>query len=211
MPVDPNTVTTPSQQPAGSSADPKQAPGAQSPGVSNGADSTEEKASRNKLEEGLNHHKSRADAAEARLKELESKNAKSEQERAEKQGEFEKLYRGEQEKTSSLSRKLETTLKSTALLMEATKLGIVDADTIALVDLEKVKVDGDKVVNAAEVMAKFKESKPHLFGNGKNGTPFTTPAANPGGLPNGKISVADVHKMTPEQRKEFLSRTKAGA
>lgn len=206
MATDPNTVSTPAGAQAGS---PQQAPGSQSPGVSNGEGSTAEqdKASRSKLLEGLEHHKSRADTAEAELKKYREAESERDRKAKEEQGQWQTLYQQEkqareQEKQAreELARKIETDSKRTALMVEGMKLGLVDSDALALIDLAKVKVEGDKVTNAADVLAEFKQSKPYLFGGtGKNGTPFPTPQATPGGSAS---ELLDLKKFTTRQQHE---------
>lgn len=199
MATDPNTVSTPAGAQAGS---PQQAPGSQSPGVSNGEGSTAEqdKASRSKIQEGLEHHKSRADAAEAELKKYRDAEAERDRKAKEEQGKWQELYQSEKQAREALARNLEINTKRTALVMEGSKLGLVDTDALALIDLAKVKVEGDKVLNAADVLAEFKQSKPYLFGGiGKNGTPTPTPLANPGGS---APEALDLKKLTTREQHE---------
>lgn len=199
MATDPNTVSTPAVAAAGAAQPPA---GSQSPGVSNGDSSTAEqdKASRSKLQEGLEHHKSRADAAEAELKKYRDADAERDRKAKEEQGKWQELYQGEKQAREELARSLEINTKRTALVMEGSKLGLVDPDALALIDLAKVKVESGKVLNAADVLAEFKTSKPYLFGGtGKNGTPFPTPQATPGGS---ATELLDLKSLTTREQHE---------
>lgn len=200
------------QHPAGAQAgSSQQAPSAQSPGVGNGAENAEqERLSRRKIEEGLEHHKTRADAAEAELRKYREKEAKAEEERLKQKGEWEKLYAQEKAAREATEQKTARILKRAALQDELRALDVKYAPQVLdIAPYDSLELEGESVKNVKDVAKAWVEGNPLLFHkNGKNGTPFETPIATPGGAVPATI---DIKKLTtPEQHAEARKRDPKG-
>lgn len=156
--------------------------------------------------------RNRAIDAERKAQKLEEQIKKAGDEKLAEQGKYQELAKAKESEAENWRSKYVQAQRSNALIAAGAKADVIDANDLVLAKLGEVDVDDDSALREAaeKAVGELKKSKPYLFGkaNGKNGQPFTTPQATPGGttnqLPAGKITAADVHKMTPEQRKAFL-------
>ena len=167
--------------------------------------------SNSKGHELAKHLQGKYDTALKELSDLKAKVTEKETEDAKSRGQYEKLYTEEKTKRETVEQQFARTVKINALLHEGHKLGLIDADTLNLIDLGSVAVEGGSVKNAPDVMAEFKKAKPYLFGhpNPKTETATTKPAI-PGGTNTAKLSgpvrsVNEVHAMTSDQKKQLVS------
>mgnify|MGYP001587805927 CR=1 FL=1 len=178
------------------------------------AESEEQKQSNGKGWEAAKAHKERAEQLAKELETVKANQAKRDQDDAASRGEYQKLWTEEKNKREAIEQENARLVKRHALSTELQKLGIIDPDDINLIDLSELEIDGGKVKNVSAVAKSFLASKPHKFGKpGKTGQPFETPSATPGRAnPTpaeiGSIRIEDVHRMTPEQRKAYLSQVR---
>jgi len=141
--------------------------------------------------------KARGMGAEAEAKALEKvKEAEA------KAAEAERLAneKAQQALTAAQQRSVNADLRIAAKEMGANDI----ADVLALLPRDKLKIsdDGD-VENAAEIMAEFKKSKPHLFGS-----PSTTSNTNP--PPKPKTEAKTATDMSPEEWKAARAKIRHG-
>jgi hypothetical protein len=106
-------------------------------------------------------------SSKSKIAELE---AKTKEELAKKDRDFEELLNSKLAEVSSTYKK-EIILSK--LQTEALKAGIVDVDGIKLADLSSLSIDENNVLQgASEVISSLKESKPYLFKKGESSTTY---------------------------------------
>ena len=115
----------------------------------------------------------------------------------EKQGEWQKVAEKEKADREALNAKFKEQVITSALKVEAMRIGIIDPGDIALVDRKDIKVSDDfsQVDGAKEAVEIMKKSKPYLFGEAKKGGADGRDDKRPplhGGVSD--------EKLTPEQR-----------
>jgi hypothetical protein len=132
-----------------------------------------------------------------KLEEIENAKKKTDEEALKEQGKFKELAETAQKEKNEAEAKFKAKLVELALMTEAVKQGIVDADGVKLADASKVTVDKDwNVEGAKEAIEALKQSKPYLFEK-KEGAP-----PPPGERPGLRKSQTGGEDLTPEQRLE---------
>jgi len=167
--------------------------------------------------EAAKAQKDRADALARELDSYKANQAKSDKERLEKQGEYQKLYEQEKSAREASEQKAARAIKRSSLQAELSGMGLsFDPRVLDIAPLGDIELDGERAKNAAEVAKAFAESSPLLFGKtGKSGEPFNTPTPNPGGGRSNfdprKVRSSDVSSLTPEQRAEVAALAGGGS
>ncbi|MBY0548711.1 MAG: hypothetical protein K2W95_15685 [Candidatus Obscuribacterales bacterium] len=158
--IDPAAVTTPPVTPP--------APVPQTPPPAKPAENDswvealpeEQKAYIKQLRSEAAHRRKAATEAETKASELQAKIDAVEKAKLEEQGEFKKLYEGEQQKLQELNKRL----IRQEIKVHAQKEGLIDLDVADLIVADKVTLTADgKIVGAEEAVASFKTAKPNLF------------------------------------------------
>lgn len=159
-----------------------------------------------KLRSEAAYRRKTATEAESKLSELQAKIDQAEQDKLKEQGEFKKLYEGEQQKLAALHKQL---LRQ-EIKVQAQKEGLIDLDLAELISGESVKInEAGQVAGAETAVSAFKALKPHLFQAPASAAPAprSTSAGNepPVRAPGENKRVTD---LSPEEYKkskaEFL-------
>jgi hypothetical protein len=186
-PITPPAGSTPAGQPA-PSASPAPAAAAPAPTVAAAAAQEADAEKKPIL-------RMRAIEAERKVSTLESE-LKTTSERAKAADEFKSKYEGQ--------------LKSNALLLEASKLGLKNPDFLKLVDTSKVTLEGDAVKGADVALQALQKAHPDLFGppDPKTLKPGVTAQPPAGGTsstfdPNRDYSADEIRSFKPEQLAEW--------
>jgi len=198
--------------------DPNNQPGAVQPGIpAAGAPSApvaEEQEKQTSGWKAAEQFKAEALQARKELESLKAQQSKRDTEDAAKRGEFEKLWTEEKAKREASDARSARIAKRAAIATEATKFGgLVDSDALRMFDLDSLEIedDGETVKGVSDFVKKAAEAKPYLFGKqGKSGSPFPTPQANPGGGDNfdpKKVTAEDIRagKLTSDQLKQVAA------
>jgi hypothetical protein len=129
-----------------------------------------------------------------KLEAIEQKKKEADEAALKEQGKFKELAETAQREKAEAEARFKTKLVELALMTEAVKLGIVDADGVKLADASQVKVDNNwNVQGAKEAIEALKAAKSYLFEK-KEGAPLP-PAQKPGLRGQGKEE-----KLTPHER-----------
>lgn len=102
------------------------------------------------------------------LKSLKDKQAKAEQDALKEQGKHQELAEAKSKEADEYKNKFESSVRNNAVIVEATKLGVHDANVVAkLIDGSKLTINEDGTVQgAAEAVADLQKSNPYLFKTG---------------------------------------------
>lgn len=193
------------EDPKGASSDPTKGSSKEDPSA---ADKERDAARVKAAEEENAKLRKERDEALAREKALADEKAKREAEELERQGKFKEL--AEAEKKNAENAKLEAaktvqeannrviTSEIKIALMQA---GATDADIHVMIDRSDIKFENGSIVGVDAAIAKFKESKPHFFGDSKKTDKKGTGAGGtpPKGKEGGGDTPPDVTKMSDEE------------
>ncbi len=190
------------------------AAGSAAEGAGKGAEGEAEGKSRSKAWEAAEAHKKEAADLKTKLAGYEKKERDAADADALKKGEYEKLAKQKDEVATQAQARADRAVRKAALIEEGTKLGLSSPDFLRMLDVESVKVDGETVTGAAEAMKALKVAHPECFGvpdlKNKDTTTSRGTAGGEAFDPGSVRSVADVEKLSPENRKAYI-RSRGGA
>lgn len=140
----------------------------------------------------------------------EQKEADAERLRLEEQGKFKELAEAERTRAAEAREAAEAARKEADAIVIDSEIRIAlireganDADIASLVPRGDISVVGGRVRGVDEVIKKFKEEKPHFFGEPRPGaTSSRRPVPPPESDPN-KGGGKDVTKMKPDEYKKY--------
>jgi len=156
-----------------------------------------------KLRSEAAYRRKTAKEAEAKAAQLQAKIEAEEAEKLKKQGEYQKLYEGEQEKYKGLQARLvEQEMK-----IHAQKAGIIDLEVAKLIPTDSVRInESGEIVGAEEAVANFKQVRAHLFQNPAAAAapppPKTTSAGNEPPKPGPAATAKSVLELSDAEYKK---------
>lgn len=145
----------------------------------------------------------------------EANKAKEEEEQLKAQKKFEELANKKGEEAADWKNKFEQSLVNNRIIVEASKLGVVDTDAaIALINKEGIKVTDAGVEGVEEAVKALVEAKPYLVSGQKPNVPDMG-GANPAGQgqnqpPRFKHSQLQDPKFYREHEKEIMEALRLG-
>lgn len=158
----------------------------------------------------------RAIEAERKVQRLEAEKKAAQEEKLKESGKWQEVATQKEAEAKSLRDALRRERVERTIASAGVKAGAVDPeDLVRFVQLPDDLDDSDRDALGAAISAeieKLSKSKPYLFATNKtkNGTPFQTPAATPGGpvakVPDG-IKAQDVHSLSREQKQALVKQT----
>lgn len=161
------------------------------------------KASYDAVAEKYRKEKEAREKAEADLKKINDAKKLEEEEKAKKNGEFEKLVSERDEEIKALKTQMSEMAKSQAISKIASELGSRDPELVKQIVAGKIEVSEDGTVDEAkvkELVEGVKTEKPFLFGEPEKKT-----IGNEGGAPDGGTQDKPTFKRSQLRDTKFYS------
>lgn len=160
----------------------------------------------------LEAERKRNEAMRAELDQLKQKqkeradaDAEIERKRLEEQGKFKELADNERIRADEARRAADDARKEADEIIVDSEIRIAlireganDADIASLVPREGLTVSGGRVRGVEDVIRKFKEEKPHFFGEPRPGATSSRRTSPPPEDDSTKLGIKDVRKLTKE-------------